>query len=449
LGQIFVTELFYPNDRFNPIGPDAVSNEAGETLRWDTTVKVTDDFDLRAGYSWSERRHNQWDHNTFRPVAGLIPGEFIADSRFNVLRELSRNKTAKLEASYRLDLGVISQYFVVGASALENETFASNVNGPLRPWNPLKEAIRSGYAEVYSLFPNGLPQTPVPAKSKTRSYYISDQIQMLDDRLHAVLGARSTDAENAAGITQKEVTPQFGLLFRPIEGIGLFANYSETFEPNYLIDGKGNQVGPTTGKGTDFGMKFDVLEGKLSATTSVFSVERANIPRRDVPVEIATGISPIFVLGGLERTQGLELDVIYTPVRNVQLIGSYAYTWERETVESTGDIRQVGVLLDNVPEHVLNFWGKYTFTEGRLKNLSVGVGTNYNSGSHLHPSWDVPLIGEGFFTIDAMLGYEFRVTDRVLNLQLNVRNVTNELYNPGVFLRSNPTTAYLSARLAF
>jgi outer membrane receptor protein involved in Fe transport len=107
------------------------------------------------------------------------------------------------------------------------------------------------------------------------------------------------------------------------------------------------------------------------------------------------------------------------------------------------------VLLDNVPEHVLNFWGKYTFTEGRLKNLSVGVGTNYNSGSHLHPSWDVPLIGEGFFTIDAMLGYEFRVTDRVLNLQLNVRNVTNELYNPGVFLRSNPTTAYLSARLAF
>ena len=451
LGKIFVTDFVYPNgnDKFNPLGPDAVSNESGTTFRLESTVKVSDNFDLRAGLSRSARKLLQWDHNTFRPVAGLVAGQFIFDSRFNYLRELSENLTAKVEASYKLQLGGVEQHFVVGASDLENDTFSFNINGPLKAWNQLTEPIRSGYAEIYSLYPNGLPKTPVPTKSKTKSYYISDQIKMFDGKVHAILGARSTYAKNATGLKQDKVTPQVGVLFRPIKGIGVFANYSETFEPNYLIDGNGKQVGPTTGEGYDIGIKLDRDEGKLSATASVYQVERANIPRRDVPREILTGISPIYILGGLERTSGFEIDMIYTPARNLQLIGSYSYNWERETIASTGDVRQVGVPLENVPEQTSNLWGKYTFKEGTLQNLSLGLGATYSSGGQLSASWDVPVKGDAYIVFDALIGYEIKARKGKVIVQLNLRNLTSEVYNPGVFLRSNPLTAYLSARYSF
>ena len=162
LGQIFVTSLVYPNDKFNPIGPDAVSNENGKTLRLESTARISDDLDFRVGYSRSVRNLLQWDHNTFRPVAGLTAGVFIFDSRYNVLRDYSKNETLKLEASYKVKVAAVEQHFVIGASDLENKVFSFNVNGPLKPWNPLTEKIRSGYAEVYSLFPNGLPETPTP-----------------------------------------------------------------------------------------------------------------------------------------------------------------------------------------------------------------------------------------------------------------------------------------------
>ena len=105
----------------------------------------------------------------------------------------------------------------------------------------------------------------------------------------------------------------------------------------------------------------------MSATASVFQVERANLPRRDVPREILTGILPIYILGGVERVAGFEADVIYTPARNLQVVGSYTYNWERQTVASTGDVRPVGVPHENVPEQTAHIRGKVPFTESAPK----------------------------------------------------------------------------------
>jgi hypothetical protein len=50
---------------------------------------------------------------------------------------------------------------------------------------------------------------------------------------------------------------------------------------------------------------------------------------------------------------------------------------------------------------------------------------------------------------DALIGYEIKARKGKVIVQLNLRNLTSEVYNPGVFLRSNPLTAYLSARYSF
>jgi iron complex outermembrane receptor protein len=264
-----------------------------------------------------------------------------------------------------------------------------------------------------------------------------------------VLGVRYTTAENAK-LSQDDVTPQVGLLYRVAKPFSFYANYAETFEANYILDAFGKQVGPTTGKGYDIGFKTELLEDKLSATFAYYSVEHGNIPTRDFPREAELGITPLYTLGGLERSEGFEMDLIYAPTRNLQVIASFTDSEEHQTVTSS-DPRQNGVALANVPQYVGNFWTKYTFVEGPLKRLSVGLGLKaVSSGAHLHPSFDVALYGDSYVTFQAMVGYQFKVGKKLrVDTRLNLENLTSEEYHPGVYSRSDPFNGYFTVRLSY
>ena len=449
LAQIFVTDRMFRTARFNPNGPESPTTEEGYTVRSETTLRATERLNLRLLVAQTDIERDLVEMNTFRPVAGQRPGELIFDSRFNEVRSATETLVVKLEGTASFQNRFLKQTFVVGSSAIDNRSYSQNVNGPLRPWNPLTEPIRLGLTEMNSAFPGGKPALPPKLKASTRSYYISDQVAAFSERLRLLIGMRHTRAENATGLKQAKTTPQFGALFRPVGTVGVYANYSETFEPNYLVDGLGNQVGPTVGKGSEVGVKLEPWGERLSASIALYSVERSNIPRRDQPQEALTGIRPIYILGGLERNEGVEIDFTFSPARNYQLVGSYTHSWLHKTVASTGDVRQVGVSIENVPDHAFNLWNKYTFTTGRLKGLALGGGVKASSSMNLHPSWDVPLRGEGYISVDALVAYTRKLSSGTLQVQLNLENLTSERYTKGVYLISDPITSYLSLRYAF
>ncbi len=75
--------------------------------------------------------------------------------------------------------------------------------------------------------------------------------------------------------------------------------------------------------------------------------------------------------------------------------------------------------------HKFNLFTKYTFTEGALKDFSVGGGARYRSGA----TWiqENPSLGQqefnGMTLFDFVAGYRTELFGLPVNLQLNVRNL--------------------------
>ena len=81
--------------------------------------------------------------------------------------------------------------------------------------------------------------------------------------------------------TEEEYTqasPSIGALFWIKPGWAIFANYAESIESptGFSIDPEGEIVPPQTGKGFEYGFKFDLLNGKLNGQILGFQVEKEN-----------------------------------------------------------------------------------------------------------------------------------------------------------------------------
>jgi iron complex outermembrane receptor protein len=259
---------------------------------------------------------------------------------------------------------------------------------------------------------------------------------------------RETKAENASGLNQTKATPEFGVLYRPIKYFSVYGNYSKTFTPNYVLDANNQQLGPTTGKGYDIGVKTELLEGKLSATVAIYKADYLNIPVEDFPREAETNIRPLYNLGGAQRSAGLEMDVFYSPTKNNQVVASFSNSWEHRTLVST-TVLQDNVPLANVPKYNFNLWNKYSFDTGILKGAFVGVGMKAVSRMRLHPSYDVGIFGRGYVTFDASAGYSWKTKAGTWSARVNVENLTNQSYFNGVYQLGDPLTVKGTIRWSF
>ena len=316
-------------------------------------------------------------------------------------------------------------------------------------WNPLTQPALDGKREIDSNYPNGYPVHAPFATNLERAYYVADQVTALHDELHLLLGWRYTELSNNTGLNQDKGTPELGILYRPFKGISAYYNYSATFLPNYILDAFGNQVGPTTGKGHDVGMKFDLLDNKLSATMAIYKEDYANIPLEDVPKELIAGKKPIYDLSGLEETAGFESDLTYSITRNDQLVASFSDSWEHRTIAST-TVLQDNIPLAYVPKYDFDLWDKYTFISGPLSGLYVGLGAKARSGDiHLNPSYSVALYGGGSCVFNGAVGYRAKVGSVKLELSYSIQNIGNEVYYSGYLQYAEPREQTISARISF
>ncbi len=75
-------------------------------------------------------------------------------------------------------------------------------------------------------------------------------------------------------------SPQAGLSFAITKDISIFGLYSTAVSPNYTAqDGNGKVFDPTKVKNYEAGLKFDLLNGKISGTVSAFRTYRNGTPR--------------------------------------------------------------------------------------------------------------------------------------------------------------------------
>lgn len=250
------------------------------------------------------------------------------------------------------------------------------------------------------------------------SVYIQDQIE-LSPLFDVVFGLRYDNFEievnnvepgASFGIrTSRDdrVSPRAGLIFKPWEDISFYASYSESFLPRsgeqYAdINNAEDLLDADEFETRELGVKWDFAA--LSLTAALFQNEQTIADRDNMTGET-------FEVRGLS-VDGLEISLEGQLIENLYI--STGYTYLDGKTSSGAEPREL-------PENMFSFWGQYRFTP----KFGLGLGFVYQDNSLITDGGSTLL--PSYTRVDAAAYYDLSAK---LRLQVNVENLTNELYFP-------------------
>lgn len=263
-------------------------------------------------------------------------------------------------------------------------------------------------------------------------------------------------------------------------------------------------IPPETGRNAEIGVKSSLWDNKLTGTLSVFHMFRVNRRFEDTaaqnseplngannyvyfgpPAATSTYVDPTGLnfrgtrllrwryVGQKDIVEGTDGEVIWTPTRNFQMVVNGAWLWTAKTdinptiakpgsaaynaltpaARINNDI-QYGARLENVPEFRLNTFSTYTFTDGILSGLKLGIGTRYSSKMVTSRSVDWNPLTNGFQTgnylvFDSTVSYPWEVLGYKISTSVNMQNVTDKLYFEGSVAASPGRQLFISNTLKF
>ncbi|OJU29592.1 MAG: TonB-dependent receptor [Nitrobacter sp. 62-13] len=220
--------------------------------------------------------------------------------------------------------------------------------------------------------------------------------------------------------TDDMVSWRVGGVFHPTHHSSVYAAYGVSYNPaaefQTLSDASNNAANvllpPEKNTTLEVGAKADVLNGKLTLSGAVFRIEKTNLR---IPVDPV--LNTALVLGGLARVDGIELGVAGKLTDQWSVFAGYSYLDSK--IVNTTDLSQLGNQLPNTPPHNFTLWTAYDLTP----QWTVGGGLTYAARTFVNPQ-NTSYVPD-YWKLDLMTSY--KVTKDSL-LQLNVYNVTDELY---------------------
>ena len=272
------------------------------------------------------------------------------------------------------------------------------------------------------------------------SLYVKDEIE-LSEQFDLLLGIRfdSFDIEvrNVPGdeIRNRKddhISPRLGLVFKPQEQVSVYGSYSESFLPRSgeqfaNINGNNNKLDPNTFSNLETGVKWDFAQG-LSMTAAIFKIEQSSPQVAD--------------------NDPSTLDVIDSEISGfeAQLQGQITVKWFISAGFGTLDGEQVnrsgstGLRPRELPENMLSLYNYVNVTD----SFGIGIGVTRQADSFINNSNSATL--PSYTRIDASAYYDLSERFRI---QLNVENLTDELYFPNAHSTHQATVgAPFNARLS-
>ncbi len=348
------------------------------------------------------------------------------------------------DLNYTLDTGTIKHKLLVGAELGQQETdnfrntgfFNNTATGVTVPL-----ASPTTYAPV--VFRQSATDANNSGKATVAALYAQDQIE-LSPQFQVIGGLRydqfKVDFLNNRNLDRFKtndglVSPRLGLIYKPLEQVSLYANYSIAYQPR-----AGDQLAslnlstaalkPEKFKNYEIGAKWDVLPN-LAATAAIYRLDRSNVVVLDPtdPANVRT------ILSDGQRTQGLELGLSGNITRAWSVAGGYSYTDAKFKADTSATIR-AGANVAQAPKHTFALWNRYDFTPAWGAGLGVIHQTNMFASSQQIVTASTPfpnVVLPGYTRVDAAV---FFTLSEQVQMQVNVENLFNREY----FLNANSNT---------
>jgi len=170
-------------------------------------------------------------------------------------------------------------------------------------------------------FNRGLQDNNNHISTSVTGVYIQDQVEILP-QLHAVAGVRydrfETDSKRKDGLSPKissrddNISPRFGLIFKPVERVSIYGSYSLTHQPRAGDQLNSLTVNTATLAPEKFiniegGVKVDILPD-LAFTTAFYQLDRTN-------VILPSSTPGMTFLGKGTRVRGVEVGFKWSDYR--------------------------------------------------------------------------------------------------------------------------------------
>ncbi|WP_128255538.1 TonB-dependent siderophore receptor [Falsirhodobacter deserti] len=248
-----------------------------------------------------------------------------------------------------------------------------------------------------------------------RSVYLQQELTFADrwiltfggrsDNIHVTMGYPETGAQDDRDYNA--FTKRIGLTYKIDPSMSVYANYSESFEPD-LWD---LSADPREGTQYEVGFKYRPLDTDLMFSAALFDLTQTNVTTtlNNIPMQV-----------GEVNVQGAEMEAKAELNDRFSLTAAWSY-WNAEITE---DAVNKGNRPAFTPRNTVSLWGDYTFPrQGARGETMVGLGLRYVSSAYPDNA-NTRRIG-GHTTIDAAVSYQLAQN---VALQANVSNLLDKRY---------------------
>lgn len=422
----------------------------------DTFGTLRAEVDLPGGaVAWAAAGMRTGDEsNVISSPTVIAPDGSATMSRFDNERE-DRVRTDELGVRTALRTGALSHKL---SASLSGYHFESKNAYAMSGWPGLATNIyrpQDSAPPAATAWVGGDLRDPLLVqKTILSSVALADTIGFMDERLLLTLGARhqtikdvgydyNTGAPGAL-YDESELTPVAGLVYKPMPGVSVYANYSEALQKGPVAFGtdivnNGEVFAPFVSRQKEVGVKVD--GGRLGMTAALFTTAQPSAFIEDRR----------FGVFGEQRNRGLELSVFGTPVRGLRLLGGLTLL-DAEQRETAGG-RNEGKDVIGVPEAQLNLGADWEVPGVRGLSLNARVLHTSNQYADAANTQQVP----SWTRLDIGANYTMRVNDRDLTLRARVDNLTDRDYwasaggypGFGYLVQGAPRSVTVSATMDF
>ncbi len=367
-------------------------------------------------------------------------------------------------AVYKLDTGPVKNTFTFGSNVWAEKFVSRQSSSAEVHIVPFEVGIDvASYLPAYAptdLHPVYTGNGYTHEQNSNDYYFAAWQMSAFDNRLKTNVGINKTNiklsqwANGAASVPnvskQSKQSPLFGVLYDITKEFSVFGVHSASLFPDSGKDSRGAQFSPVVGKGDEFGVKAQTEDGKWSGTVSIYKIKQSGGSQNDpnkanVNTDIYDQLTaqgriaerdarfatrPIgdLIQAGEQESKGVEADINFQPTRNWAFLLSYANNKQEVTKDLLISGSTVG---QSTPGHIkqqFSLLGKYTFTEGVAKGLSLGVGLQ-KAGKALQDysgPGGAARYNPSTFYAEAFATYRYKLGGYNQSLQLNLKNITTQ-----------------------
>ncbi|KQQ56694.1 TonB-dependent receptor [Pseudomonas sp. Leaf129] len=375
----------------------------------------------------------------------------------------------------------------------DNATFMTGINGNLQTgpvshqisvgassiWTEQRNAYEfyqsTGTTNIYNTGPLAKPSAVtfaagdmsdpgITGKTRNRSLAVSDTLGFFDDTVLVTAGLRRQQLlvqnyayESTTGVggsrtsmyDEAITTPVYGIVYKPVESVSLFANRIEGLAAGPTASGQVVNVGeafpPGRTKQVEAGIKLD--KQSWGATLAAFRIERPTDGYTQSFATAGGGSVDVYVRDGKQVNRGVELSVFGEPVEGLRLMAG-GTRLQSELEDTRGGLND-GNHAVGVPTFQLNAtvdWDVPGLNGLALNARALRTGGQYaDQANNLSlPTWN---------RFDAGARYTFKVERKDITLRMNVENITDKNYwasaNGGYLTQGEPRLVKFSGTVDF